>query len=54
DVEVELMDWKRDGLPMEVVVEVGVEEACAVEVATILVRGGIGEAIRVMEVDALM
>ncbi|KAH9329245.1 hypothetical protein KI387_001353, partial [Taxus chinensis] len=53
DAEVGLTDLEADGLAMEVVVAVGVEEACAVEVATVLVSRGIGEAVVVMEVDAL-
>ncbi|KAH9300471.1 hypothetical protein KI387_012054, partial [Taxus chinensis] len=54
DAEVELMDWEADGLAVEVVAVVGMEEACAVEVATVLVSGGVGEVVVVVEVDALM
>ncbi|KAH9298615.1 hypothetical protein KI387_030297, partial [Taxus chinensis] len=50
----ELTDWETDGLAMEVVVVVGVEEVCVVEVATVLVRRSVDEAAVVAEVDALM
>ncbi|KAH9303389.1 hypothetical protein KI387_014972, partial [Taxus chinensis] len=53
DAEVELMDWEADGSAVEVVVVVGMEEVCAVEVATVLVSRGVGEVVEVMEVDAL-
>ncbi|KAH9331042.1 hypothetical protein KI387_003150, partial [Taxus chinensis] len=43
DVEVELTDWEVDGSAMEVMVVVGMEEVCVVEVATVLVSGGVGE-----------
>ncbi|KAH9319082.1 hypothetical protein KI387_020851, partial [Taxus chinensis] len=54
DAEVELMDWEADGLAMEVVAAVGMEEACMVEVETVLVSGGVGEVVGVVEVDALI
>ncbi|KAH9289879.1 hypothetical protein KI387_033996, partial [Taxus chinensis] len=54
DAEVELMDWETNGLAVEVVAVVGVEEAYAVEVVTVLVSRSVGEAVVVVEVDALM
>ncbi|KAH9313348.1 hypothetical protein KI387_028383, partial [Taxus chinensis] len=53
DAEVELMDWEDDGAVVEVVAVVGIEEVCVVEVATILVTGGVGEVVVVAEVDTL-
>ncbi|KAH9324222.1 hypothetical protein KI387_004400, partial [Taxus chinensis] len=49
DVEVELMDWEANGSTVKVVVAVGLEEACAVEVVAVLVSGGVGEVVVVME-----
>ncbi|KAH9298430.1 hypothetical protein KI387_030112, partial [Taxus chinensis] len=43
NVEVDLMDWEADGLAMEVMAVVGMEEAFAVEVVMVLVSGGIDE-----------
>ncbi|KAH9325472.1 hypothetical protein KI387_005650, partial [Taxus chinensis] len=54
DVEVELMDWEADGLAVEVMAAVGMEEVCAVEVVAILVSGGVGEEVAVVEVDDLI
>ncbi|KAH9297889.1 hypothetical protein KI387_029571, partial [Taxus chinensis] len=54
DADVELMDWETDGLVVKVVVAVGVEEVRAVEAMTVLVSRSVGEAIAVVEVDALM
>ncbi|KAH9327507.1 hypothetical protein KI387_007685, partial [Taxus chinensis] len=47
--EVEIMGWEADGSDVEVVVAVGMEEVCVVEVSTVLVTGGVGEVIVVME-----
>ncbi|KAH9296196.1 hypothetical protein KI387_039784, partial [Taxus chinensis] len=54
DAEVELMDWEADGSAMEVVATVGMEEVCVVEVATVLVSGGVDKVVVVAEVDALI
>ncbi|KAH9294788.1 hypothetical protein KI387_038376, partial [Taxus chinensis] len=54
DAEVELMDWEADGSTMEVMAVVGMEEVCVVEVAAILVSGGVGEEVAVVEVDGLI
>ncbi|KAH9331834.1 hypothetical protein KI387_003942, partial [Taxus chinensis] len=54
DVEVELMDWEADGLVVEVMAVVGMKEVCVVEVAAVLVGGGIGEEVAVVEVDGLI
>ncbi|KAH9294705.1 hypothetical protein KI387_038293, partial [Taxus chinensis] len=51
---VELMDWEADGSAVEVVAVVGREEACVVEVTTVLVNRDVGEVVVVVEVDALM
>ncbi|KAH9308115.1 hypothetical protein KI387_036026, partial [Taxus chinensis] len=47
--EVELMDWKADGSSVEVMAVVGMEEVCVVEATAILVSGGIGEEVAVLE-----
>ncbi|KAH9287598.1 hypothetical protein KI387_031715, partial [Taxus chinensis] len=52
--EVELMNWEADGLAVEVVAVVGMEDVGVVKVAAALVRGGVGEEVVVVEVDALM
>ncbi|KAH9328631.1 hypothetical protein KI387_000739, partial [Taxus chinensis] len=49
DAEVELKDWEVDGLAMEVMEMVRMEEVCVVEVVAILVGGGVGEAVVVAE-----
>ncbi|KAH9301949.1 hypothetical protein KI387_013532, partial [Taxus chinensis] len=54
DAEVELTDWEADGSAVEVMVVVGMEEVCAVEVAAILVSGGVGEEVTVAEVVSLI
>ncbi|KAH9324228.1 hypothetical protein KI387_004406, partial [Taxus chinensis] len=54
DVEVELTDWEVHGVVMEVMVVVGMEEVCMVEAKTILVGGGVGEVVVVIEVDNLI
>ncbi|KAH9331845.1 hypothetical protein KI387_003953, partial [Taxus chinensis] len=54
DAEVELMDWEADGSTMEVMVAVGMEEVCAVEAVSVLVGGGVGEAVVVTKVDGLI
>ncbi|KAH9306171.1 hypothetical protein KI387_010575, partial [Taxus chinensis] len=54
NVEVELTDWESDGLVVEVVATVGMEEVCAVEVAIVLVSEGVGAVVVVEEVDAFM
>ncbi|KAH9313783.1 hypothetical protein KI387_022410, partial [Taxus chinensis] len=51
---VELTDWEADGLAMEVVAVVGMEDIGAVEVVVALVSGGVGEEEVVMDEDALM
>ncbi|KAH9332065.1 hypothetical protein KI387_004173, partial [Taxus chinensis] len=53
DAEVELTDWEANGLAVEVIVAVGIEEVCVVKEAAILVGGGVGEAVVVVEVDGL-
>ncbi|KAH9300908.1 hypothetical protein KI387_012491, partial [Taxus chinensis] len=53
DAEVGLMAWEANGSAVEVVAVVGMEEVCVVEAATVLVSGGVGEAVVVAEVDAL-
>ncbi|KAH9327391.1 hypothetical protein KI387_007569, partial [Taxus chinensis] len=53
DAEVELIDWEANGSAMEVIVVVGIEAVCVVKVAAILVGGGVGEAVLVVEVDGL-
>ncbi|KAH9324553.1 hypothetical protein KI387_004731, partial [Taxus chinensis] len=47
--EVELTDWQADGLAMEVVAVVGMEDVGTVEVAAALMSGGVGEEVVVME-----
>ncbi|KAH9321595.1 hypothetical protein KI387_016234, partial [Taxus chinensis] len=54
DAEVELMDWEADGSAVEVIAAVGMEEVCVVEAAAILVGGGVGEEVAVVEVDNLI
>ncbi|KAH9327630.1 hypothetical protein KI387_007808, partial [Taxus chinensis] len=54
DAEVGLMDWEADGVAMEVMAVVGMEEVCVVQAAALLVGGGVGEAVVVMEVDGLI
>ncbi|KAH9312928.1 hypothetical protein KI387_027963, partial [Taxus chinensis] len=49
NAEVELMDWKANGLTIEVMAAVGMDEVCAVEVVAVLVGGGVGEAVVVAE-----
>ncbi|KAH9324185.1 hypothetical protein KI387_004363, partial [Taxus chinensis] len=49
NTEVELMDWEANGLAVDVVVAVGMEEVFAVEVVTVLVSGGVGDMVVVME-----
>ncbi|KAH9331514.1 hypothetical protein KI387_003622, partial [Taxus chinensis] len=49
DAEVELIDWEANGSVMEVIVVVGIEEACVAEVANVLVGGGVGEVVVVTE-----
>ncbi|KAH9296437.1 hypothetical protein KI387_040025, partial [Taxus chinensis] len=49
DAEVELMDWEANGLAVEVIAEVGMEELCVVKVVAVLVGGGVGEAVLVVE-----
>ncbi|KAH9321560.1 hypothetical protein KI387_016199, partial [Taxus chinensis] len=53
DAEVELIDWEANGLAVEVIVAVGMEEVCAVKAVVVLVGGGVGEAVLVAEVDGL-
>ncbi|KAH9296890.1 hypothetical protein KI387_028572, partial [Taxus chinensis] len=52
--EVELTNWEADGLAVEVVAAVGMEDVGVVKVAVALVRGGVGDMAVVVEVDALM
>ncbi|KAH9296306.1 hypothetical protein KI387_039894, partial [Taxus chinensis] len=54
NAEVELMDWEADRSTMEVMVVAGMEEVCVVEAVAVLVGGGVGEAVVVMEVDDLI
>ncbi|KAH9323237.1 hypothetical protein KI387_017876, partial [Taxus chinensis] len=54
DVEVEVIDWEADGLAMEVVAVVGMDDVGSVEVVAALASGGVGEAVMVMEVDTLI
>ncbi|KAH9301526.1 hypothetical protein KI387_013109, partial [Taxus chinensis] len=54
DEKMGLMDWEANGLVMEVMAAIGMEEVCTVEVTTILVGGGVGEAVVVTEVDGLI
>ncbi|KAH9325225.1 hypothetical protein KI387_005403, partial [Taxus chinensis] len=51
DAKVELMDWVANGLSVEVIAVVGMEEVCAVKVVAVLVGGGVGEVVVVAEVD---
>ncbi|KAH9297977.1 hypothetical protein KI387_029659, partial [Taxus chinensis] len=53
DAEVELTDWEANRSAVEVVAAVGMEDACVVEAATILVSEGVGEVVVVTKVDAL-
>ena len=50
----ELTNWETNGLTVEVVAVVGMEDVGVVKVAAVLVRGGVGDVSVVMEVDALM
>ncbi|KAH9300212.1 hypothetical protein KI387_011795, partial [Taxus chinensis] len=50
---VELTDWEANWSAVEVIVAVGMEVVCAVEVAAVLVGRGVGEAVLVVEVDGL-
>ncbi|KAH9328570.1 hypothetical protein KI387_000678, partial [Taxus chinensis] len=54
DANVELTDWEADGSAVEVMVVVGMKEVCVVEAAVVLVGGGIGEEVSVVEVDGLI
>ncbi|KAH9297853.1 hypothetical protein KI387_029535, partial [Taxus chinensis] len=54
NAEVDLMDWEADGSAVEVMAAIGIEEVCAVEATSILVGGGIGEELAVVEVDYLI
>ncbi|KAH9298905.1 hypothetical protein KI387_030587, partial [Taxus chinensis] len=54
NAEVELIDWEADGSAVEVMEVVGMEEVCVVEVADVLVGGGVGEVVVVAEVDGLI
>ena len=46
-----LMDWEANGSAVEVIAVVRMEEACAVKATVVLVGGGVGEVVLVMEVD---
>ncbi|KAH9294610.1 hypothetical protein KI387_038198, partial [Taxus chinensis] len=52
--EVELTDWEANGLAVEVMAVMGMEDVGAIEVAAALVGGGIGEEAVVLEVDDLI
>ncbi|KAH9308116.1 hypothetical protein KI387_036027, partial [Taxus chinensis] len=54
NVEVELTDWEVDGSAVEVMEVVGMEEVCVVEASVVLVSGGVGEEVVVVEVDSLI
>ncbi|KAH9298532.1 hypothetical protein KI387_030214, partial [Taxus chinensis] len=54
NAEVELMNWEANGSAMEVIVVVGMEEVCAVKAVAVLVGGGVGEVVVVVEVDGLI
>ncbi|KAH9309887.1 hypothetical protein KI387_037798, partial [Taxus chinensis] len=51
---VELTDWEADGLAMEVMAVVGMKEVCAVEAVVILVSGGVGEEVDIVQVNNLI
>ncbi|KAH9315911.1 hypothetical protein KI387_024538, partial [Taxus chinensis] len=54
DAEVELMDWEADGSAVELMVVVGMKEVCEVEATAVLVSGGVGEEVAVVEVVGLI
>ncbi|KAH9287580.1 hypothetical protein KI387_031697, partial [Taxus chinensis] len=54
DAEVGLIDWEVDRSAVEVMTALGMEEVCVVEAVSVLVGGGVGEVVVVMEVDDLI
>ncbi|KAH9309045.1 hypothetical protein KI387_036956, partial [Taxus chinensis] len=49
DAEVELLDWEVDGSAVEVMAVVGMQDVCVVEAVAVLVGGGVGEEVVIVE-----
>ncbi|KAH9306832.1 hypothetical protein KI387_011236, partial [Taxus chinensis] len=54
DAEVDLMDRAANGSSMQVIKVVGIEEVCVVKVVVVLVGGGVGQVVLVVEVNGLI